>query len=206
MSFHDVRLPEAIEIGATGGPTWSTQIIATAGGAERRNANWGQARRAYNLASGLRTRESMATLLAFFHARQGRAFAFRFKDWSDFEQPRQPIGATNGVTAAFPLVKRYSSGGINHDRLLTRPVPGTVRCWQNGVERTIGAGATQFQINNSTGVITLGATLAATTGQLVEASCEFDVPVRFDLDDMDLELRTFASQRWGNIRLIEVRA
>lgn len=205
MSFHDVRLPEQIELGATGGPTWSTQIIATAGGAERRNANWSQARRSYNLASGLRTRADMATLLAFWHARQGRAFGFRFKDWADFEMPRQSLGTTNGSQAAFPIFKRYSSGGVHHDRLITRPVSGTVRCWQNGVERSLGGGPTQFAVNLSTGVITLGSTLAATTGQAVEISCEFDVPVRFDMDDMELELRTFASQRWGNIRLIEIR-
>jgi uncharacterized protein (TIGR02217 family) len=205
MSFHDVRLPEAVELGATGGPGWSTQIVTTAGGAERRNANWSQARRSYNLASGLRTRADMATLLAFWHARQGRAYGFRFKDFSDFELPRQAIGSTNGSTAGFPIFKRYSSGGVNHDRVITRPVASTVRCWQNGVERSLGGGATQFAVNLATGVITLGATLAATTGQPVEVSCEFDVPVRFDMDDMELELRTYAAQRWGDIRLIEIR-
>ena len=186
MSFHDIRLPEAVEVGATGGPGWSTQIVTTAGGAERRNANWSQARRSYNLASGLRTRADMATLLAFW-------------------QPRQAIGTTNGSTASFQITKRYSSSGVNHDRIITRPVSGTVRCWQNGVERSLGGGATQFAVNLATGVITLGATLAATTGQAVEVSCEFDVPVRFDMDDMELELRTYAAQRWGNIRLIEIR-
>lgn len=206
MSFHDVRLPEQVEQGAAGGPTWSTLVITAAGGGERRNVNWSQARRTYDIASGLRTRADMATLLAFWHARQGRAFGFRFKDWSDFEMPRQSIGSTNGSQAAFPIFKRYSSGGINHDRTITRPVSGTVRCWQNGTERTIGAGGTQFQVNLATGVITLGATLAATSGQAVEVQCEFDVPVRFDMDDMDVELRTLFSQKWGSIRLIEVRA
>ena len=41
--------------------------------------------------------------------------------------------------------------------------------------------------------------------QAVELQCEFDVPVRFDTDDMDVELRTLFSQRWSSIRLIEVR-
>ena len=41
--------------------------------------------------------------------------------------------------------------------------------------------------------------------EAVELQCEFDVPVRFDTDDMDVELRTLFSQRWGSIRLIEVR-
>jgi len=205
MSFHDVRLPEAVEVGASGGPRWSTQVVASAGGGERRNVNWSQARRVYDIASGLRTRADMATLLAFWHARQGRAFGFRFKDWTDYEMTRQAIGTTNGVLAVFQTFKRYASGGVNHDRTITRTVSGTVRCWQNAVERTLGAGATQFQVNLATGVITLGSTLATTIGQAVELQCEFDVPVRFDTDDMNVELRTLFSQRWGSIRLIEVR-
>ncbi len=205
MTFHELRLPEAIELGAIGGPGWSTQIVTTAGGAERRNANWSQARRSYNLASGLRSRADMATLLAFWHARQGRAFGFRFKDFSDFELPRQSIGSTHGSQTEFQIFKRYSSGGVHHDRTITRPVSGTLRCWQNGVERALGGGPTQFAVNLTTGLLILGATLAATTGQAIEVACEFDVPVRFDMDDVELELRTFASQRWGNIRLIEIR-
>lgn len=205
MSFHDVRLPEAIEQGASGGPSWLTQIVATAGGGERRNIAWSQARRKYNLSSGLRSRADMATLLAFWHARQGRAYGFRFKDWSDFALPPQAIGTTDGATAAFQIYKRYTSGGVSHDRIITRPVVGTVRCWVDGVERTLGGGATQFQVSTTTGLITLGADLKALLVKSVEAACEFDVPVRFDLDDMDLELRTYASQRWANIALIEVR-
>lgn len=56
------------------------------------------------------------------------------------------------------------------------------------------------------GIITRGTTLATTTAQAVKVSCEFDVPVRFDMDDMELELRTFASQCRGKIRVIEVRS
>lgn len=147
----------------------------------------------------------MATLLAFRHARQGRAFGFRFKDWSDFELARQSIGTTNGTLTAFPLFKRYASGSITHDRAITRPVSGTVRVWTDGTERALGSGPSLFAVNLATGVITLGATLANATGHLVEASCEFDVPVRFDMDDMDIELQNLLAQRWGNIRLIEVR-
>lgn len=205
MSFHDVQFPPVIALGAAQGPSFSTQIVTTAGGAERRNVNWAQARRRYNVGSGLRSRADAALLLAFFHARQGRAFGFRFKDFSDFELPRQAIGTTNGSMASFAIFKRYSSGGVNHDRLITRPASGTVRCWQNAVERSLGAGATQFQVNLATGVITLGATLAATTGQAVEVQCEFDVPCRFDTDDMSVAMSNFYNQEWADISILEVR-
>lgn len=206
MSFHDVQFPPVIARGASQGPSFSTQVIATSGGGERRNVNWAQARRRYNVGTGLRNRADAAVLLAFFHARQGRAFGFRFKDWSDYELPRQSIGATNGSQAAFQIFKRYTSGGINHDRTITRPVSGSVTCWQNGVQRVLGPGAAQFQVNLATGVITIGSTLAATTGQAVEVQCEFDVPCRFDTDDMDVAMSTFYNQEWADIPIIEVRA
>jgi uncharacterized protein (TIGR02217 family) len=62
-------------------------------------------------------------LIAFFEARVGRLNGFRFRDPVDFRScaPRgevsaadQVIGAGDGATAAFQLVKRYDSGGQSH--------------------------------------------------------------------------------------------
>ncbi len=124
MSFHDVRFPEQIALGATGGPTWSTQIITTASGAEQRNAAWAQARGRWNVGTGLRSRADLQVLLAFFRARRGRAYGFRFKDWSDFQLDRQVIGTTTGSLATFQIAKTYVSGPVSIPRSLTRPVAG----------------------------------------------------------------------------------
>lgn len=205
MSFHDVRFPTVIAVEPMGGPAFSTDIATTASGAERRNARWSQALGKWNVGTGLRSRADLALLTAFFRARLGRAFAFRFKDWSDFQMPRQVIGTTNGSLASYPIYRRYSSGGIHQDRPITLPVAGSVRCWQNGVERTLGAGGTQFQVNLLTGLVTLGSTLAATNAQAVEVECEFDVPARFDTDALGISLRTFESGQWADIPILEVR-
>lgn len=206
MSFHDVRFPEQIALGATGGPTWSTQIITTASGAEQRNAAWAQARGRWNVGTGLRSRADLQVLLAFFRARRGRAYGFRFKDWSDFQLDRQTIGTTTGSLATFQIAKTYVSGPASIARNITRPVAGTVRCWVDGIERSVGAGAAQFQVGTSTGIITLGSTLAALAAKPVEVLCEFDVPARFDTDDIEVSLRTYHSGEWANIPIIEVRA
>ena len=206
MSFHDVRFPEQIALGATGGPTWSTQIITTASGAEQRNAAWAQARGRWNVGTGLRSRADLQVLLAFFRARRGRAYGFRFKDWSDFVLDRTPIGTTNGSATTFQIAKTYVSGPASIARILTRPVAGTTRCWVDGIERSLGTGATQFQVDTATGVITLGSTLAALVAKPVEAQCEFDVPARFDTDDIEVSLRTYHSGEWADIPIIEVRA
>ena len=70
---------------------------------------------------------------------------------------------------------------------------------------TLGAGAGQFQVDLATGIVTLGSTLAATTGQAIEAACEFDVPARFDVDDLALVLRSHEIGEWSDIPVVEIR-
>lgn len=205
MAFHDVRFPDKIALGATGGPLWSTNVVTTAGGHERRNQNWSASRGRWNVGSGLKTRDDLAALIAFFRARRGRAFAFRFKDWSDFQMPRHQIGSTDGATATFQILRTYTSGPASQARVIQLPVAGTVRCWTDGIECTLGGGATQFQVNTVTGVIMLGTTLRSAVGHAVEVQCEFDVPARFDADDLELTLETFFQGQWADIPVIEVR-
>ena len=205
MAFHDVRFPERIALGATGGPLWSTNVVTTAGGHERRNQNWSASRGRWNVGSGLKTRDDLATLIAFFRARRGRAFAFRFKDWSDFQMPRQQIGTTDGTTVTFQIARSYASGPATQTRAIQLPVAGTVRCWTDGIERSEGTGASPFQVNLTTGVITLGTGIRSPSGMPVEAACEFDVPARFDADELGLTLETFFQGQWAEIPVIEVR-
>jgi uncharacterized protein (TIGR02217 family) len=206
MAFHDVQFPPLIAVGATGGPVESTQVVTTAGGHERRNINWSQARLRFNVGTGLKNGDDVADLIAFFRARRGRAYAFRFKDWSDYLLPRQSIGTTDGTTSAFQIAKRYSSGASAYDRTITLPVSGTVRVWVDNVERTLGGGAAGFTIDLTTGVVTLGATLVALLGKAVEVECEFDVRARFDTDEMGVTLHDIDVADWADIPVIEDRA
>lgn len=205
MAFDDVAFPDSIAEGASGGPEFSTAVIIGSGGNEQRQANWSRPRRRYNVGTGLKDDADVADLIAFFLARQGRLRGFRFKDWSDYNLARQAIGTTGAGDATWQIYKRYTSGSVNVDRPITRPVSGTVRCWVNNVEIVLGAGAGEFQVNLATGVITLGATLAATTGQAIEAACDFDVPARFDTDSLPLQLTAYQIGEWPDVPVIEVR-
>ena len=205
MAFHDVRFPDRIAEGAEGGPEFSTSVIVSSGGHEQRQGNWSVGRGRWNVATGLQDDNDLAVLIAFFRARAGRLHAFRFKDWSDYQLDRQLIGTTTGSLATFPISKTYVSGATAVTRSITRPVAGTVRCWVDGVERSLGAGSSQFQVNLATGVITLGSALAGTTGQAIEAACEFDVPARFDTDALPLRLTAFQIGEWSDIPVVEIR-
>ena len=78
-SFHEVRFPDNIAYGATGGPEFATTVVATGSGHEKRNVNWSEARGRWDVASGLKKQAQIDELIAFFRARRGKAHGFRFK-------------------------------------------------------------------------------------------------------------------------------
>jgi len=205
MAFDEVRFPDQISFGATGGPKFNTTVIVLESGFEQRNANWTNTRGEWDVAHGLKTQTELDTLIDFFYARRGKARGFRFKDWSDFELDRQNIGTTDSSTAVFQIFKRYTSAAINFDRNLSKIVSGTYMVWVNAVLLTEGGGATQFTIDQNTGKITIGSTHAATSGQAVEAKTEFDVPVRFNTDHLQVNIEFFNRFNWGQIPVIELR-
>ncbi len=207
MAFHEVRFPDNISRGARGGPERRTQIVDLASGDEERNASWANSRRRYDAAYGIRRADDLAAVVAFFEARNGRLYGFRWKDWADFKSclpsqtpaaTDQVIGTGDGATTAFQLVKIYSSGSQSWTRTITKPVSGTVKVAIDGVEITSG-----WSVDTTTGLVTF--TTAPATGATITAGFEFDVPVRFDTDTLDVTLDIERLGSITSIPLIEVR-
>lgn len=61
MAFHEVRFPDDIAYGATGGPEYLTSVVSMASGYEQRNANWSAARGKWNVAPGLKHQAALAS-------------------------------------------------------------------------------------------------------------------------------------------------
>jgi len=207
MAFHEVRFPDDISRGARGGPERRTQIVELASGDEERNASWANSRRRYDVAYGIRRADDLAAVVAFFEARNGRLYGFRFKDWADWksclpsETPAatdQAIGTGDGATTDFQLVKAYTSGSQSWTRTITKPVGGTVRIAIDGVEQTSG-----WSVDTTTGIVTF--TTAPATGAAVTAGFAFDVPVRFDTDTLDVTLDIERLGSITSIPLLEIR-
>ncbi len=205
--FHDVRLPQAVSFGSTGGPRFSTRVVVTASGHEKRNRDWDQARAEYDLSSGIRSTADLALLAAFFRARAGRAYGFRFQDWADhcssdhMKDPGpldQRIGLGDGATLSFQLVKTYGDNEIAHVRTITRPVGGSIRIAVDGVEMIGG-----WKCDISTGLVTFVA--PPVSGAVITAGYLFDVPVRFADDTLPLSLDGFDAGSAPAIRLLEIR-
>jgi uncharacterized protein (TIGR02217 family) len=209
MSFHEVRFPAALSLGSSGGPERRTQIVTLASGHEERNSPWAHGRRRYDAGLGLRSLDDIHVVLGFFEARMGRLFGFRWKDWADHKSCAPSatpgpfdchLGEGDGTARVFALRKVYVSGPASYARPLAKPVAGTVRVAVGGVELAEGAG---FSVNPTTGTVTLAEPAPAGAG--VTAGFEFDVPVRFDTDRIEVNLAAFAAGEIPSIPVIEVR-
>ncbi|MEM7505523.1 MAG: DUF2460 domain-containing protein [Pseudomonadota bacterium] len=209
MAFHDVRFPAVISFGSSGGIERRTEVVTLVNGFEERNSPWAQARRRYDAGLGVRTLDDLDQTVQFFEARRGRLHAFRWKDWLDHrscapsQQPQasdQLIGVGSGIETSFQLVKQYQSGGHSVSREVTRPVAGTVKVAVDGMALSESI---DFAVDPATGLLTLAS--APTAGAEITAGFEFDVPVRFDTDVIEINLAAFEAGEIPSIPVIEVR-
>ena len=209
MAFHDVRFPTNLRFGSTGGPERRIEIVTLANGFEERNTPWAEARRNYDAGVSLRSLDDIEDLIAFFEARQGQLHGFRWKDWADYQSCRssqavgfedQLIGVGDGVAVAFQLSKTYRSGAFSQVRRVTKPVAGTVRVGLQGDELVE---TVHFGVDTTTGIITFAS--APALGAQVTAGFEFDVPVRFDTDRIQVSVASFQAGDVPHVPVVEVR-
>ncbi|MFQ8433707.1 TIGR02217 family protein [Amaricoccus sp. W119] len=207
MAFHEIRFPDNISRNARGGPRRLTEIVELASGDEERNSPWANSRRVYDVAYGIRDADDLARVVAFFEARGGQLHGFRFKDWADYksgaplavtEPTDQPLGIGDGAITTFQLVKLYRSGPHSWTRVIQKPVSGTTRIAVEGVEQLAG-----WSLEVATGIVTFDA--APAPGVAITAGFQFDVPVRFDTNQLDVTLNIERLGSISSIPLIEVR-
>lgn len=205
QAFDDVLFPIAIGREASVTPAFSTAVVTSASGAERRNADWADARMRYDAGPGVRSEAEVGTLLAFFRARRGAARGFRFEDPLDNSSAGmtgtpsardQRLGVGDGLRTAFALVKRYGEGGDAQMRRITCPVAGSVRVAVGGVEQSTG------WLLQDGGVIEFEEPPAA--GAVVIAGFRFHVPVRFAEDRLELGAGIGRGEA-ASVPLVEVR-
>jgi uncharacterized protein (TIGR02217 family) len=205
--FHEVRFPLDVALRGSGGPSRLTEIVTLASGREHRNGRWADSRRRYDAGLGIRTLDALHAVLAFFEERRGRLYGFRFRDRIDHRSGPpslavgpgdQSLGLGDGATRVFPLAKTYGTGPLPYRRPIAKPVAETVRVAVAGAELPPSA----FACDGTTGLVALATAPAA--GAPVTAGFWFDVPVRFDTDDLSVDLSAFTAGEIPNVPLIEI--
>lgn len=206
QAFDDIPYPLALGRDATVTPEFSTSVAVTASGFERRNAVWSNARLRFDVGPGIRSDAELGELIAFFRARRGAARGFRLRDPSDHSSngmtgapaaTDQLIGTGDGLTATFPLVKRYGEGEDAQVRRITRPVTGSVLVSVNGTQVVSG------WVLEPGGTVVFATAPAA--GATIRAGFLFDVPVRFAEDRLEVVGAAFAAGEAPSVPVVEIR-
>jgi uncharacterized protein (TIGR02217 family) len=195
------RFDEDIAFGSSGGPRFKTPVFASEGPTEAREQNFTYSRGRWQLDKMTRDTTDMDTIRSFFFNARGKARGFRFKDWADFSMTAENIGTGDGVTTVFKITKKYGTGAYQYTRRIFKPVSATVQVYVNGVLKTL---TTHYTLNATTGTITFTGGNTPPLGHAVTVTCEFDVPVRFDTDEMVVSADVYDTQNWKNIPIVEI--
>lgn len=193
-SFKEIRFPERISFGAVGGAGWLTDVVTLESGFETRNQVLAQPRGRWEVSHAARMPAQYKLLRAFFNAVRGRTYGFRFKDWTDYEVTAGEAVLLDslGSPTQKQLAKRYTFGSETFDRRLTKIVANTFTA----------VGGSGVTLDYDTGLLTYSSEPTA-------FSCEFDVPVRFDVDELRAETINKSGDDliigWSSIPLVEVR-
>lgn len=208
-AFHEVLFPLDVALKSAGGPERRTEIVTFGSGREQRNARWADSRRRYDAGYGIKTLEALQSVVAFFEERRGQLYGFRWRDRLDCSSAApgaaispldQGIGTGDGSRASYQLTKTYGGSFAPYTRTISKPVAGSVRVAVGGVEVRNGV-----SIDPTTGLATFAAGHLPPPGAAVTAGYQFDVPVRFDTDYLEVNLSAFAAGAIPKIPVVEIR-
>jgi len=209
MGFHEVRFPATLSFGSVGGPERRTDVVTLANGFEERNTPWAHSRRRYDAGVAMGSLDDIEAMIAFFEARSGQMYGFRWKDWSDYKSSKasadilftdQVIGTGDEIETTFQLSKAYKSGDQTYIRPVFKPVAGTVRVGVAGDELQENV---HYNVGIATGLITF--VDPPSVGLEITAGFELDVPVRFDTDRILTSVASFQAGDVPNVPVVEVR-
>jgi uncharacterized protein (TIGR02217 family) len=210
MAFHDIRFPTAISFGARGGPERRTEIVALGSGREERNQRWADSKRRYEAGYGVKSLDDLYTVIAFFEERRGRFHGFRWKDVADCKScaassapaATDQVLGVGGAGPSFQLIKTYGSTFAPWSREIAKPVAGTLLVAVDGAPQAEGIA---FTCDYATGLITFDVDHLPASGAAVTSGFEFDVPVRFDTDRLEISVDGFHHGSIPSIPVAEIR-
>ena len=88
--------------------------------------------------------------------------------------------------------------GQLYRRVISKPVPGTLVVSLDGAPQPSG-----WSVDTATGIVTFATPPG--NGMAVSVDCRFHVPVRFDHDELQINLASFNVGEAPNITLVELR-
>lgn len=204
VEFDEVRFPEDVSFGSSGGPTFKTSVFEAYRGGEKRNVDWASPLMEFDVAYGIKTTAQMARVIEFFNARRGKLRGFRYKNWANYEVINDNIAIGDGVNQRLPIVRTYGFTAARTFKRLHKIVRGSVRGVSVGGVDMVENEDFSIDYNGGEIIFRSGAIPAYGVPVIVER-LEFDEPVRFDVDNLSITIEQFNNNSVGRLPLVGIR-
>lgn len=197
MAFLRERIDEEVSQGATFTLEDNVVEVPTRSGFVQRIALWSAPRRIYSISYETREKQFADAIRNLYMRAGGKLEGFLLKDWNDFEATDEnldpiPIDGNPNFAVQWQLVKRYG----NRKRVIRFPVDGTFSFSPQSPFRSVR------EIDYDTGIVTLGT--QRNINEELPVNFEFDVPVRFSDDSLDVVIGNIENASIPSIELQEL--
>jgi uncharacterized protein (TIGR02217 family) len=208
--FLELQLDPLVTQGSKGGLVYTTIVVSNPSRIETRFPQ--QSRGYWKMTINLtdKSRTEMATIQAHFVAVQGKNYGWRFRNFRDYQAPdpkmttefAEPLTLFAGGTTV-QLSKARTYGGATEIVPIRKPdmymtgfnlyLDGSTTPWPE---------AGNWSIDTTTGIITFANNM---TGHSFAWQGEYDIPVRFDVDEPDISWDDFDVMGWEDIKVMEIQ-
>jgi len=194
LAFVEEQFPTDISFGSIGGPEFKTIIVENQIGKEVRQIYSNFAKHFYEINLPPKNQIGIDKLLSFFHNRMGQAIGFRFKDWNDYKISGARIAEADGSQIQFQIHKIYQTLNSKIIRKISKPVVGTLAI--HGFDKN------QYSCNFATGLIKFHTPPKKGTEIVIDV--EFDIPVRFATDKLQVKIINNDLRELQTVKLVEI--
>lgn len=156
-------------------------VVQVGGGAESRNAWWGQELKAWDVRfADVITLAQYQLLRNHYLARSQRVRSFPFFDYTDYLANADAFAVANGTAGPYQLKVNRGDAGNAYPRTVYKVIPGTEMIYVNAGAKVRG---TDYTIDNTTGLITFLAGHFPANGAVLTWSGQFWIPGRWDMTE-----------------------
>ena len=194
--FIEERLLDCVSYGTVYGERFRTEIATMRNKSESRNMEWSESQGEFTLIFAALTNPDRSEVMRIFRACRGRGIGFRLKNWADFEALDEFIGHGTGSVETYQLAVTDRAGIYETKKTIRKPVDGTIIVYADG--NPVAA-----VIHYTTGAVTL----TAPAGSMITWSGEYDLPVRFDSDDIQWSVDNISGEHFvmgSDVQILEL--
>jgi uncharacterized protein (TIGR02217 family) len=197
--FYEINFPDSVAFNSVNSLYFDTNIVKSKNNTEQRSNNLDMPLLNFKLSTPLRNKKEIDEITALFRIVKGKLNGFRFRDWLDYKVENQIIGIGDGENCVFQIKKTYLLKNYFVIRNIVKPTPNTASVFLNQVE-----------CNNSTQSIDYARGLARfvtppAEGDAIMVNCEFDIPVRFKSDFLNIILTGRDLFEINDLELVEIK-